>query len=211
MGNLDERKVGSSGLTIVFRDQKWDIEYILYKFYRCELIHDAVLPSDVEFGPAKFNPSPDSTPIDRNIQVSISNCDGLVLDHGWLNLLHEAVVYAPCNGKEFGIKHYQLVPKDGIDAESFLAGVVSQYQTTIGRVHILKRMVYHLTPTIIINGAYETIAAQFKDLIVTRKVNGGQILGLAHHGFTNRTGELEARGLDALRSIASGFLLIEYS
>src|SRR5256885_6365951 len=40
---------GHSGVSVGFRGQQHDVAYVLYKFYRCELVHDGELPEDVEF------------------------------------------------------------------------------------------------------------------------------------------------------------------
>jgi len=50
------RSAKECGLRIKFRTEYYDFSYILYKWYRCELIHEARLPEDVRLSDARPNP-----------------------------------------------------------------------------------------------------------------------------------------------------------
>jgi len=207
-GGPDE---GNSGISVGFRGRQHDVAYILYKFYRCELVHDGELPEDVEFTAPHVDAVAGLNIANRGLQVSISTGEKMVLDHGWIDLLINAVGNARCNGPEFGIKHYELVPLPGIDDQAFLTELVTKYRTSLGRVHILKHAVRRLCPASIINGTNEVVAAQFRGLVESGEINGGAITGLSSHGFTDRAGGLQERGMELLREVASGYQLVEAS
>lgn len=206
-GGPDE---GTSGIFVGFRQAQHDVAFVLYKYYRCELVHDGELPEDVEFSAAK-QPSAGLNISDRGLQVSISTGKKMVLDHGWIDLLREAVTNARCNGTEFGIQHFDLVPLSGIDEPTLLASLVEKYQTSSGRVQILKHAVRKLSPESITSATEDAIAKGFSALVESQEINGGAITGLRSHGFTNDQGVLLQRGIELLREIASGYHLVATS
>lgn len=202
-GGPDE---GTSGISVSFRNAQHDVAYVLYKYYRCELVHDGELPEDVEFSGANQH----STGLNISncgLQVSISTGNKMVLDHGWIDLLREAVTNARCNGAEFGIQHFDLVPILGVDEATFLASLAEKYKTSPGRVQILKHAVRKLSPDTISNAAESAITKNFSALVESQEINGGAITGLRSHGFTNDRGVLLQRGVELLRDIASKYRL----
>lgn len=201
--------IGNSGISVQFRSKQHDVAYILYKFYRCELVHDGELPEDVEFTAPEKGVASGLNIANQGLRVSINAGDKMTLDYGWINLLINAVVNARCNGSEFGIKHYDLIPLPGIEEQTFLAKLVTNYGTSLGRVEILKHAVRKLSPASIIDGTYEVVTAQFQGLVDSGEINGGAITGLMNHGLTDRTGRLLERGIELLREIASGYRLVE--
>jgi hypothetical protein len=108
----------------------------------------------------------------------------------------------------FGIQHDKLVSVDGID-QVYLTNLVAKYETSLGRVRLLKHAVCKLSPTSVLECSDTTVAVQFRELVVSGEIHGGAITGLTQHGFTNRNGELQQRGIDLLREIASGYQRVE--
>lgn len=206
-GGPDE---GTSGISVGFRGKEHDIALILYKYYRCELVHDGELPEDVEFIVAR-QPASGLTVGNRDLQVSISAGDKLALDHGWIDLLVDAVTNARCNGVEFGIQHFDLIPLAGTDDSEILTSLVAKYGTSPGRVQILKHAVRRISPTSILEDSNGAIKEQFRKLVESQEINGGAITGLSGHDFTDRLGNLQQRGLELLREIAAGYQLVAAS
>lgn len=198
---------GGSGISVNFRGQQHEVAYILYKFYRCELVHEGELPGDVEFSLSR---EPHATGLSRaNRGVSISGGDRMVLGDGWIDLLIEALVQAPCNGPEFGIKHYKLQPAPNVDADTFLNSTIAKYGTTRGRFYILRSAVRLISPKAITEGADREVADFFDQLVASGAINGGAITGLRFHGFTDRAGRLQPRGLEMIREIAAAYEMVE--
>lgn len=208
-GDFGGPEAGNSGISMSFRGRQHDVAFILYKFYRCELVHDGELPEDVEFNAPEPGSAPGLNVTNRGIQVSISAGDKMVLDHGWIDLLINAVVNARCNGPEFGIKHYALLPLPDVDDQSFLNATVLKHGTSLGRVQILKHAVRRLSPKSIGEGTDETISIRFQQLVDSGEINGGAITGLSSHGLTDRGGRLQSRGLEIIREIATAYQLVE--
>jgi hypothetical protein len=78
---------------ILYRAEMHRIEHIFYKWMRSSLAHEAELPADICF-------DRDPTP---GVFRSAVRADGtLVLSHGWLNGLADAVIYASENADQFG-------------------------------------------------------------------------------------------------------------
>jgi hypothetical protein len=209
-GDFGAPDEGTSGISVGFRSAQHDVAYVLYKYYRCELVHDGELPEDVEFSAAK-QPSTGLNISNRGLQVSIGTGNKMVLDHGWIDLLREAVTNARCNGAEFGIQHFDLVPLPSVDETTFLASLAEKYKTSPGRVQILKHAVRKLSPDTISNAAESAIAKGFSALVESQEINGGAITGLRSHGFTDEQGVLLQRGIELLRDIASKYRLVAAS
>lgn len=84
---------GVAEFKVNYKGQISRIEHVLYKWMRCELAHEASLPTDIRFEP---DPSP-------GIQRTAIGDDGsLTLSHGWLDGFVDAVVSAPENVDQFG-------------------------------------------------------------------------------------------------------------
>lgn len=203
-GGPDE---GTSGISVGFRGKNHDMALVLYKYYRCELVHDGELPEDVEFT-VPSQPAAGITIGNRGLQVSISAGDKMVLDHGWIDLLVDAVTNARCNGVEFGIQHFDLIPNAGTNDSEILTSLVAKYGTSPGRVQILKHAVRRISPTSILESSNDAIEKQFLKLVESQEINGGAITGLSSHNFTDRLGNLHQRGLELLREIAAGYQLV---
>ena len=82
-------------LSVEYRGECQPIEHILYKWCRCELVHEGGIPVDIEF-------MPDSEPGLLSIRAGGAPEYVLQLSHGWFHHLIGAVVNAPVNADEFG-------------------------------------------------------------------------------------------------------------
>jgi len=89
---LDKRWRGV--LKVEFRDEVHTIPHILYKWFRCELVHEAALPIDIEFIESD----------ELSIRAGGAPEYILKISHGWFHWIINAVVEAPCNKEEFKLK-----------------------------------------------------------------------------------------------------------
>lgn len=204
LGGISMHEVGKSGINVEFEGKSHDIADILYKYYRCELIHDGSLPENVEF--ASANQLGENTAgLENRLMLTISTGNKLSISHSLISLLVRAVTHARCNGREFGIEHFDLKLRQNIDEETFLASLIAKYETTEGRVSILKFAAFHLSPCLIANTSDDEIIKKFQKLVKEGVVNMGAISGLSRHRFTNDKGRLEERGINLLRDLAKAY------
>lgn len=187
---------GRSGISAICRGNRHSLEYILYKFYRCELIHEGELPEDIDFSPEEGMPDPETG------QLTISFTSKLVLNYAWIQILLKAVVEAKCNGAEFGIEHYEIIAKSGIDEDEVCKRFEREYGMSAGRYEYLKSVAYFFREREVSELTDEEIKSQIDEL-----VNSGCII--KHFGafrsiyMADASGNLTAFGLDRFREIAS--------
>lgn len=205
-GNYGSQEYGDSGISVGFKGRQYDIAYVLYKFYRCELVHEGELPKDVEFEPRDCAGGVKNR---SNLSVSISTGNKMVLDHGWIDLLVGAIVNARCNGAEFGIKHFDLATKPNVDGPKFEISTVAKYQISPGRFQILKHAVRLISPDLIDTSDDAQLTDRFFELVNSGEINGGAITGLSGRGLTDRAGWLQPKGIAVLREIAATHLRVE--
>ena len=198
--------IGNSGINVNFKEKQYDVAYILYKFYRCELIHEGELPEDIEFQPSSTN---NLSVSNGGVSVSISSGHTMVLDYGWIDLLVNAVVQARCNGELFGIKHFDLIPNVGIDESEFQDSTVTKHAITPGRFAILKEAVRHITPSVANQSEDSIVLNLFGELVSAGIINGGAITGLSSHNLTDQQGNLQPKGLIIIREIAEAYKIVE--
>lgn len=206
-GDFGGPDIGNSGISVNFKGNQYDVAYILYKFYRCELVHEGELPEDIEFVPPSG--SSNISILNKGVNVSISCGNAMVLDYGWIDLLVEAVVHARCNGKLFGISHFDLIPIEGIDESVLIATIVEKYNITPGRFSILKEVIRQIKPDHIMNVDDNGLVDKFNDLVRSGVINGGAITGLCGRGLTDRQGRLLPRGIEILREISAAYNIVE--
>lgn len=199
---------GTSGISVGFKGHQYDVAYVLYEFYRCELVHEGELPEDVEFVPHNEWAIPSVNTGNTSYSVSISSGNKMVLDHGWINLLVAAVMHAPCNGAEFGIQHFELVPKLDIDAAAFERAIVAKYEITPGRFHILKDAVCLISPGAVNASDDVRLAESFEELVRSGQINRGEIFGLSGRALTDLEGRVLVKGIAVLREIASAYVRV---
>jgi hypothetical protein len=85
---------GAKNFNVHYRGELRPLEQVLYKWFRCELLHEAELPPDIVF-------ESDPAPKLKKIEGSAS-AGKLTLSHGWLDGLIDAVISAPENADQFG-------------------------------------------------------------------------------------------------------------
>jgi hypothetical protein len=207
-GDYGGPEYGTSGISVDFKGHQYDIAYVLYKFYRCELVHEGELPEDVEFIARPGSASPSANTGNSGLSVSISSGNKMVLDHGWIDLLIAAVIHARCNGAEFGIQHSDLVAKANIDATAFEQATVAKYEITPGRFHILKHAVRLISPGAVDASDDVQLSGRFAELVHSGQINGGAVNGLRSRGLTDQAGRLQPKGIAVLREIASAHVLV---
>ena len=104
------------------------LEVIVYKFLRCELLHEAGLPGDITLtqpvqGDGKpFGKSPDGSPYDGKLFNRLVLNDVLGFPIGWIWNLIRVIAEAPENKSEFCDGSYPLP-----DAYSVSAGFQLEY------------------------------------------------------------------------------------
>jgi hypothetical protein len=205
-GDFGGPDTGNSGISVNFKGKQHDVAYILYKYYRCELVHEGELPEDIEFSAPSEN---QNMGINNNgVSVSVSCGNAMVLDYGWIDLLVNAVVYARCNGKVFGIDHVDLVAVDGVSEDEHCKSMVQAYGITPGRYHILKEAVRHITPECVVKDGDELLVKKFSDLVSKNVINGGAITGLSSHELSDRQGKLLPKGLEILKEIGAVYQIV---
>ncbi|MEJ8867234.1 hypothetical protein [Pseudomonas jessenii] len=191
---------GDSGVMVSFRGQMLDLAYILYKYYRCALIHEANLPEDVEFI---------STENDSSVTV-ITKGDKLALGHGWIHLLIDSVVNDPCNAKEFGIKHYKLSLNPEVDEQAFINTLTGRYGVCYGRYAAMKEALFLLSDDTINQSSDTDLIGHFQRLVDSGEIIGGMITGLSiDNNLTDRSGKLQPNGVAMLRDMANSFKKVE--
>lgn len=214
--------VGTSGVMVNFREKTHLIEHVLYKYYRCALIHEGELPADVVFAPEVGMPNSDD-----NGSFTIRSGPDIVLDYGWLELLIKCVTNAECNGSEFGIKHLRELPVEGRNIEEVIDEIAMRHDTPLGRVCIMKDAIYHLREHDAALLSDVQLIAAFKECVESGSLNAGSIAGLTRKsayrgskertlsfqdsvktsqaGFCSRDGTLTTLGVMLLRDVAANF------
>jgi hypothetical protein len=88
-------RASSVRLCVEYRGEVHTIEHILYKWLRCELVHEGGLPTDIEFIP-NLNPGV------RSLRAGGAPEYVLKLSDGWFDFLIHSVVTAEINADQFG-------------------------------------------------------------------------------------------------------------
>lgn len=208
-GSYGSPEFGNSGISVGFKGKQYDVAYILYKFYRCELVHEGELPEDVEFSaPQKeYGLSIGQ----QGLSVSISAGERMVLDHGWIDLMIRAVAQARCNGSEFGIAHFELLPIGKAIEADIESKFVTKYDMTPGRFQILREVVRLVTPKTIEASDDSELNSHFSALLESGQISGGAVTGLASRGLATYEGSLLPEGLSAIRDVAASYVLVAAS
>lgn len=197
-GDYQEGNSEDIGICVNFRNCQIDLAEILYKYYRCELVHEGELPSDVAF----------SKPVDGHSGISLSiSSDGhnFILDYNLLNILIKVVVTAPCNRDLFGAQSTELSPKNNESEDDISQRIVSNWDLTPGRFAILKEVVRNLLPEQIQKANDTEIKNGFSELVRSGVINGSAIEGLAIYQLSTNEGALEQKGLEVIREIANSY------
>ncbi len=205
-GDFGGPDIGNSGISVNFKGKQLDVAYILYKYYRCELVHEGELPEDIEFTP----PANDKNIGVSNggVSVSISSGNTMNLDYGWIGLLVNAVTHARCNGELFGIEHFDLVAVDGVNERDHCDSIVKKFGITPGRYNILKEATRHITPACVVSDNDEVLIQKFSRLVEKNIINGGAITGLSSHQLSDKAGKLLPKGVEIIREIGKVYQIV---
>jgi hypothetical protein len=81
-------------ITVEYRGEFHPVERVLYKWLRCELVHEGGIPVDIQF-------MPDKQPGTMTIRAGGAPEFVLKISHGWFHHLVNAVIKSPVNADEF--------------------------------------------------------------------------------------------------------------
>lgn len=200
-GDYSGPEEGPSSFVFFFRGEGFQIEDILYKFFRCELVHEGELPPDVEFN--------SSDKEDGNLSTSnIGN--KIVLGYGWLNLLERAVVMARCNGSEFFIDHYVLHAFPGIDDYSYLLNIANKFHVGIMYVCILKQAVLLLDPDRILKAGNPAVIRAFEKLISSMDMRSAAFDHLRNCSNILKGNLIQGDGIEILKCISTNYFRVKF-
>ncbi|WP_269631101.1 hypothetical protein [Pelomonas sp. BJYL3] len=192
----------ASVMSIPIDGKSMAIEGILYEHFRCALSHEGQLPATVAFDEQQgFDLS--------NGSVGTSVVDGVVkLEHGWMGVLIRVVTQAPCNGPAFGIEHYRLQPRAGVDIEAHRQQLMAEFQVSPGRLGILQAFLEAVPPERIDGASAAELNQELAASLSNGPLNGGALTGLVIGGLATDTGKWTARGAALLRRFAGAWSLV---
>lgn len=190
---------GSSGIVITFKGKQSFIEDILYKHYRNGLLHEGRLPECVGF---KEWPS--------DFSIEVSN-EYISFSYGLIDVLADAVVYARCNGSEFGISHFRLVRRDNIDFPNLLSEMEKLWPRSSSRVPIFEAMFFIFDPESVATASDDDIQSLLSSAINKDQINGGMMTTLYFRGLATDDHHLTDCGLEALRYLAPAYEILDDS
>lgn len=121
---------------IIIAHEKNTPQEMIYKVFRCNDVHEGHIPYEYHY---IYNRESSS----NNIGVSFSESD-VVFDSGFLTLLREAVVGAPCNDKEFGRASYKLKYKNYDCEYGYAEGNKDIFKLSPGRIRILIKLCHRI-------------------------------------------------------------------
>lgn len=196
-GDPLSREFGFSGFSFSYRGNNYSLEHILYKFFRCELIHNGDIPEDVIFLPEEGMPEPGST------KISLTLKNELALTYPWLIILIRVVTEAKCNREEFGVEHYDLVLRAGASEDEVIQKFKNIHGISLGRFYILRTMVYLIREYDPVLLSDERIQLMLANLLETKMLNGGQMSGLSIAGIVDDQNAFTPSGLARFRDVAA--------
>ncbi|WP_133365146.1 hypothetical protein [Qipengyuania sediminis] len=124
---------GGAFLVLSYKGKEQSIAAILYHEYRCNLVHEAELPSGVSIGGE-----------DRGLSFTVAD-DILVLTEGWIRLLIDVVINDPALRDTFDDirrRHPDdLTYVGGIAEEHYANEFVDEFYSSAGRLSIIKTFV----------------------------------------------------------------------
>lgn len=195
---LTSDEYGSSGIVFTLDGAKFPIERILYKYYRCELLHEGQLPENAGFS-------------DSGSGLSISSTDtSISFNYGLIDILSTAVIYAPCNATEFGIEHFRLKVKDGVDFEGISDEMELRWTHSKSRIFVFEELMSVLGYENLVNASAESIQSLLKEAVHQKRMNGGMMESMRRRGLAEDDYSLSNSGLAALRHIIQAYEKIKY-
>lgn len=104
-------------------------EEIIYKQFRCELVHDGKIQDDNYY-------VYDENTLSETLKFEFS--DGKIrFSSGFLRLLKDVITMAPVNASDFGFKSIRFEPRQGENYDEFLERISSRCDISPGRIQIL--------------------------------------------------------------------------
>lgn len=178
------------------------VEEVLYRYYRCTLVHEGALPCNVEFLSSPTGSESGSLSLEFS-----GSADKVVFYHGIIEVLIRAVREAKCNGFEFGIRHVSLVPRDGVDEQVFLDVAKAKFNAMPSRVHILKTAYKKFERSDLERLSDAEVVEEFARQVATGSL--GAISALWTHEHTSMDGVLLPLGIALIREISKFYILID--
>lgn len=103
----------------------------IYMAFRCSDTHESGLPEELKY---VFDKG-----LKDQYELQLSGKE-FRFSSGLLKILERVIVEAPTNGKEFGIEHFRLLPKEGLNPSSLYSYYEKEFEISKGRVDILRMM-----------------------------------------------------------------------
>lgn len=199
-GDLGGPDAGESNFIINFRGEDTNLATILYKYYRCQLVHEAALPKDIEFAPQNDEKS-------SSLVATISLGEKLTLGCGWIDVLLAAIVKAKCNNDIFGKSAPEMVANEGVDAEAHLLATVKKYEITRIGYKLLRHGLSFIIAEGIDPSDPNVIGPAFAQLFRDNKLMRGGIPALHGFGLSNSHGLLTPKGIFVIDEILQNYHL----
>lgn len=142
-----------------------DPEVIIYKAFRCNDVHESSIPTEYHYVYSE-------DAISNNLSMEFSN-GSVKFSSGFLNLLRSAIVYAPCNGTEFGINHFRLMPNSGMTEVDIYDHCKKEYGVSYGKVIAINMLLAGIGPS-----AHSLDLNELSE-IIAESINQGTKIGLS--------------------------------
>lgn len=189
--------LGVGLLTIGHKDKQYSLEMILYKFFRCKLVHEGTLPGNVVF----------DTSAGVQGYLSISGGDTIVFNAGLLGLLIEVVEGAKCNSKEFGRIYREFVAKRGEDNQKVVSSLAAHHGITEGRVKKLIGITDKISCSAVESSTDVELCERFSVLVKSGVIE--KRWSLVTRGIVDEQYQLLPLGIAVIRDVADRFELVE--
>jgi hypothetical protein len=199
---------GEPVIGVNYKGRNVDIGYCLYKLFRCSLVHESELPTDVKFLPELGNDFAGPKFSNGKVELAISHGGHLVLDYPWIDILLDVVTKARRNADEFGVDLKELVPKEGVEEDDFRDYLVNKFGIpTKSPFYVLKELVASLANNKLDQMSDSEISKAFSDLTKSGVINEGGVNTLAYRGMYDRVSTLSADAISMVREIDQSFEL----
>lgn len=172
LDTTDEAYYNSKPFSLIVGDAS--PEKVIYTAFRCSDSHEAGLPPDLKY---VFDNG-----ISNKYQLEKTDNE-FRFSSGFLKMLEQVVVEAPCNGLAFGINHYRLFPKNQMTNAEYTEALSHSFNISFGRVELVKKLIQMVGPEAVDMDDI-TLAAS-----LTSKLDRHLPLGARHGLFYIRTAE----------------------
>ncbi|WP_158891957.1 MULTISPECIES: hypothetical protein [unclassified Pseudomonas] len=195
--NLDAHE--RIGISVEVDGKQLPMEDVLYKYYRCALVHEGQLSAEVAIVPSRGGDLRAGV-----IGGSISLGPVFEIDYRWIGVLTACVVQAPCNGALFGIEHNICVLKADIDEKAFEADLKERFGLSDAKLEYVVGVVKKIGPENVIRQA--DIVSFARGLIESFTLHNGALLSLRTDNIRFAEDPVYyERAADLLKSIAIAY------